>query len=118
MIQTHHNKCELKSRALDAIKALGWKTINEEENQIFAKVGINWKSWGESIHIVLKENEVSIESKCYWDTQCLDWGKNKFNVLLFLVNLNPILHLGDEPVDPANASNAASVDLNQSARIR
>ena len=102
MIHTDQNQSELKARALEAIDLLGWKRVNEEENQIFAKVGINWKSWGESIHIALKENRISIESKCWWDTQCFDWGKNKDNVMLFLLKLNPSLQIGDEPVGIVN----------------
>ena len=36
----------------------------------------------------LPDNSVSVTSKCALPTQCFDWGKNKANVIKFLVEFS------------------------------
>jgi hypothetical protein len=49
---------------------------------------MNIRSWGEKLLIsFLPDNSVSVISKCALPTQCLDWGKNKANVGLFMAEI-------------------------------
>lgn len=70
-----------------SLDAAGWRYSEVSDGVFKAKVGLNGWSWGERLTVTLEEpNHITIESKCVYPLQCLDWGKNKQNVDLFLVH--------------------------------
>jgi len=78
--------------ARDAVKktlsALGWSVKKRTRNQITASTSIGVRSWGERILISFEpDDSISVTSKCALPTQCLDWGKNKANVIEFMTSL-------------------------------
>ena len=57
-----------------------------DEETVYFKTKINFSSYGENVEIRLCDNLISINSKCSFPFQFVDWGKNKKNVIE-LVNL-------------------------------
>ena len=64
--------------------------ISNDDNIVFIKSKINVWSWGEKIEIKLHDNLITIKSNCSFPFQCIDWGKNKENVvqLITILELN------------------------------
>ncbi len=79
---------ELRHLVKEVLRTLSWPVKSETGNRIQASSSLNFKSWGEVIHIeLLPDNAIVITSKCVLPTQCLDWGKNKDNVNRFLAEI-------------------------------
>jgi len=74
-----------------ALDALSWTITGQSADHIDATVGFNMSSWGEKISIsLMSDNAIYITSKCAWQTQCIDWGKNKANVEKFLAKMKTL----------------------------
>ena len=73
----HHSISDL----LDLIKKTHFIVEGHSEDMIFIKSQVNMWSWGESIEIKLHDDLITIESKCAFPVQCVDWGKNQENVV-------------------------------------
>ncbi len=57
--------------------------------EFHSRFGINALSWGENIKIkFLADRNISVESRCVYPLQLIDWGKNKGNVQLLIAKLN------------------------------
>ncbi len=75
---------DLRSAVIDTLTALSWTLKDETEGELVASTGMNMRSWGERVLIKFSPVEsVSITSKCAFPFQCVDWGKNKANVVRF-----------------------------------
>lgn len=69
----------------NSLESLRWPVKSEYNGSLFAARQANLLSWGEDIQIrFLENNQVEITSKCKLFTQCIDWGRNKSNVLELL----------------------------------
>lgn len=76
---------DMRIAAKSAISAISWSIIKESADTIIASCSMSWRSCGEKIIITfLPNSSISVTSKCVSQTQCLDWGKNKANVKIFL----------------------------------
>ena len=64
---------------------LGWAgSANQEGRSWRAASSMNLASWGEEIAVIwIAEAVIRVRSQCSMPTQCLDWGKNKKNVMAF-----------------------------------
>jgi hypothetical protein len=64
---------------------LGWSgSANQDGRSWRAVSGMNLASWGEEIQITwVAEAVIRVRSNCSMPTQCLDWGRNKKNVMAF-----------------------------------
>ncbi len=70
------------------VGTLGWRVRKDPAEKIIARVGWNWRSWGEVVVIDLRpRNDITVTSRCILPTQRLDWGKNKANVKMFTEEL-------------------------------
>jgi hypothetical protein len=79
---------DLRAAVKETLKALSWTVKEEAHDRILASTSINLRSWGEKLLInFLPDNSISVTSKCALPTQCLDWGKNKANVVKFLAEI-------------------------------
>lgn len=87
----HYSTGTAKSAALrgavkETLNAVSWSVREEANERILASTSMNIRSWGEKILIdFLPDNSISVTSKCALPTQCFDWGKNKTNVVKFMV---------------------------------
>lgn len=62
----------------ETLSALGWSIRAKERDPIAASTSLCAKSWGERVLIhFLRDNSISVTSKCAMPTQCVDWGKNR-----------------------------------------
>jgi hypothetical protein len=55
----------------------------ENESKIISNIGMNLRTWGEKIVLNFEKGKIKIRSQCSFPLQCLDWGKNTSNVVLF-----------------------------------
>lgn len=77
--------------AVGACERLGWSVASRTDNELEARVGANLLSWGERLIVrEVSPGSLSIESRCRLPTQCLDWGKNKKNVVEYLRELRDV----------------------------
>ena len=68
--------------------ALSWSIREETHDRIIGSTSMNIRSWGEKVFIdILPDNSITVTSKCALPTQCVDWGKNKDNVVRFMAEL-------------------------------
>jgi hypothetical protein len=80
--QPKSENINLLDKIKDAIISLGWKIESKNSNQIIGSTSASLMSYGERIKIVIKENgSYSITSKCSFPIQCIDYGKNRKNVI-------------------------------------
>ena len=79
---------DLRVAVRETVNALSWSIREEASDRITASTSVNIRSWGEKILIsFLPDNSISVTSKCALPTQCLDWGKNKANVVKFMTEI-------------------------------
>jgi len=79
---------DLRVAVRETLTALSWSVREESHDRVIASTSMNIRSWGEKLLIsFLPDNSVSVISKCALPTQCLDWGKNKANVGLFMAEI-------------------------------
>ena len=62
---------------------LGW-SYHEGPGFIKASVPLSLLSWGEEVMVCFYQMGFSIESRCVFPLQFIDWGKNKNNVNKFM----------------------------------
>jgi len=75
---------DLRDAVKKTLAALAWSVRKETSEQNVARIGWNWRSWGEVVFIdFLPDNTIANTSQCVLLTQCLDWGKNKDNITKF-----------------------------------
>jgi hypothetical protein len=69
------------------------KEISASSNQILARSGLSWKSWGENIYIEIIENEPKSEIKFTSVAvyQMYTWGKNRDNFERFVTSFEESL---------------------------
>lgn len=73
---------DLFEKIKEGIISLGWKINSQTSNKIIGSTSISLMSWGETLEIVkTDENLCTITSKCSLPIQCVDYGKNKSNVM-------------------------------------
>ena len=78
----------VREAARQTLTALSWSLREETADGIVASTSANVRSWGEKVLITFaSDDSVSVTSKCALATQCLDWGKNKANVVKFMTEL-------------------------------
>ncbi len=83
---------DLRIAVKETFNTLSWKVKEESQDLIIASVSYNFRSWGEKVLInFLPNNSISITSKCVLPTQCFDWGKNKANVAMFMVEFRELM---------------------------
>lgn len=63
-----------------AMQRAGWTLVQQNEDRITGKVGLNLWSFGETVTATLADGRVTLRSACVLPTQCFDWGKNRRNV--------------------------------------
>ncbi len=79
---------DIQNAVRQTLSMLNWPIREERSESIIASTSMNLRSWGEKVLInVLKDNSISVTSKCALPTQCLDWGKNKANVTKFMAEI-------------------------------
>ena len=80
---------DLRRAARETLAALSWSLREETYDSIVGSTSINLLSWGEKVFITfLPGNAISVTSKCAMPTQCIDWGKNRSNVVKFLTEFS------------------------------
>ena len=79
---------DLRVAVRATLNALSWSIMEETSGRIIASTSVNIRSWGENILVsFLPDNSISVTSKCASPTQCVDWGKNKANVVKFMTEI-------------------------------
>ena len=79
---------DLRKAVGETLNVLSWSLKEETHDRIIASTGLNVRSWGERVQINFSpDNSISVTSKCALPTQCLDWGKNKANVMKFMAEI-------------------------------
>jgi hypothetical protein len=73
---------------LKTLEALSWRCESVSPDEIVAKISANIFSWGERLRVrVAEDGTVTARSESVLPTQCIDWGKNRRNVLRFFGEL-------------------------------
>ncbi len=87
---------DLRVAVRATLNALSWSIREEGSDQIISSTSVNIRSWGEKVLIsFLRDNSISVTSKCAMPMQCFDWGKNKANVGRFMAEINQQEHIAD-----------------------
>ena len=73
-----------------AFGELGWKITTDSPSYLEGSASLNLASWGEKISVSFDGPTLTVISKCALPTQCVDWGKNKRNVMLLLSTLRKL----------------------------
>lgn len=85
---------QVNQACLEAVRQSGFK-IRESDlaaGQISGKARVNFRSWGENIHVCIDtENRVDITSKSRFPLTLVDWGKNRWNVERIFARLESLL---------------------------
>ncbi len=90
----------------DAIQLQGWSLTGVSEDFVSASCCLNLLSWGEGIRVAwLSGTRISITSKCSLPTQCVDWGRNKSNVLSLITRLERAEQSSVKPASTVDESN-------------
>ena len=93
----YHTECysadnatpDLRKAARETLAVLSWSVCEETDDRIVASTTMSIRSWGEKVLInFLPGNSICVTSKCALPTQCLDWGKNKANVVEFMAEFS------------------------------
>jgi len=80
---------QLQGYVVSSLNVLRWKWWQPRPLVFRASVKTSWSSWGEAILIDISHpGWMTVESKCAFPLQLIDWGKNKKNVSKFLDQLN------------------------------
>lgn len=80
---------DLRAAVRATLRALAWGIEEEAGDRIIASTSVNFRSWGERISLdFLPDNSISVTSKCALPTQCIDWGKNKDNIVKFMTEIS------------------------------
>jgi hypothetical protein len=102
---------DLRDVVLDTIEALGWRVNEDWDNPIVAHVGFSFWSFGERVEIrICRDRSLAITSTCVMPTQCFDWGKNEWNVAMFVKELlkRAVIGVPAEPSGPFEGDEAGS----------
>lgn len=84
---------DLREAARETLTVLMWSVREETSDSILADTPHNLRCHnGEEVLITFTADSLSVCSKCFWPTQCVDWGKNKANVRRFLAEFR--MHVG------------------------
>jgi uncharacterized protein DUF1499 len=85
---------QINQACLEAVRQSGF-TIRESDRaagQISARARVNFRSWGERIHVYVDtENRVDITSESRYPLTLVDWGKNRWNVERIFTRLTSLL---------------------------
>ena len=85
---------QISQACLEAVRQSGFK-IRESDlaaGQISARAGVNFRSWGENIHVYVDtEDRVDITSESRFPLTVVDWGKNRWNVTRIFARLTSLL---------------------------
>ena len=76
---------DLREAARETLTVLMWSVREETSDSILADTPANLRCWGGLI--TFTADSLSVCSKCFLPTQCVDWGKNKANVRRFLAEI-------------------------------
>ncbi len=95
----------LYSLVRNAFAELSWKITVDTPSHLEASATLNLASWGEKISVSIEGTTVTIVSKCLLPTQCIDWGKNKKNVMLLLNTLRKLEHFENAKLTPTSGVN-------------
>lgn len=80
---------ELRKMIETVLAEFGWRLEIDTISNITALVPISGSSWGEKLIISFGENGVlNVRSEGLLPMQCIDWGKNRRNVVRFLDRLS------------------------------
>ena len=81
-----------------ALDALSWAWRQTPDGSITVSRGVNALTWGETISISFHpDGDVSVASRCSFQLQCCDWGRNKANVRQFLTALRSLVESSRAP---------------------
>jgi hypothetical protein len=85
---------QINQACLEAVRQSGFK-IRESDlaaGRISARAGVNFRSWGESIHVYVDaEDRVDITSESRFPLTVVDWGKNRWNVERIFTRLESLI---------------------------
>ena len=102
------NGGSLYSLVKSGFAELGWKVTIDNPSYLEASASLNLASWGEKISVSIEGMTATIVSKCLLPTQCVDWGKNKKNVMMLLKTLRKLEHFENAKLSPTSVSNGIS----------
>jgi len=71
--------------AVETAKKLKWDISQVSENGFIARVKSSYSSFGEEFRIIIREGIAELKSEII-GSQMGDWGKNKTNIRLFILN--------------------------------
>ena len=82
LYKSDKDNIDLLNKIKEGIMSLGWKVSSQTSNKIIGSTSVSLMSWGEKLEIVKTDkNSCTITSKCSLPIQCVDYGKNKSNVM-------------------------------------
>ncbi|MCD9088426.1 hypothetical protein [Stenotrophomonas sp. SY1] len=67
-----------------AMRRSGWARVQEQKESVTCRVGFSAWSFGETITASFASGRLALRSSCILPTQCIDWGKNRRNILHLL----------------------------------
>lgn len=90
-----------------AVQHLGWILVSQSRDSIVYSTRKRLVSRCErvTIQFIEADHSLTIVSRCVLPTQCLDWGKNRKNVTVFLQVLQALIQAQEtqEQASPAQA---------------
>jgi len=111
------NNGSLNSLVKSAFEELGWKITIDYPSHLEGSATLNIWSWGEKISVSIEGTTATIVSKCMLPTQCIDWGKNKQNVMLLLSKLRKLEHFENAKLAPASTPVSLSDGISPLTRL-
>src|SRR5258708_16874 len=83
---------ELADTVGEALGALGWPYENPFPNRFVARISASLWSWGERLSIdIAHDGTITANSECVFPIQCVDWGRNGWNVRSFFDEVSRIV---------------------------
>src|SRR5258708_5209702 len=82
---------ELVDVVSETLGVLGWPYQNPSSNKFVASISMSLWSWGERLRVdIAHDGRVTASSQCAFPIQCIDWGRNGWNVRSFFDELTRI----------------------------
>lgn len=70
---------------MSAAQHLGWQSVSQDRDSVVFSTRRRLLGRSERVTInFLPDRALMVTSRCFLPTQCLDWGKNRRNVMHFL----------------------------------
>jgi hypothetical protein len=91
---------ELADTVGEALRVLGWPYENPLPNKFVARISMSLWSWGERLIVdIAHDGTITANSECAFPLQCVDWGRNGWNVRSFFDEVSRIAstHANSKP---------------------